>query len=199
MRVLILPAVLLLLSPAFARAEPPAQAQSERGVWPSLKRTWTATADGVQSAAKATTSALQSASDSVVNVFLPSERKAVKKLPLEVQAVCSPSPLILKGTKNLSVLIKVHNSSKRTQLLEFPSSQRADAVLRDASGKIVARASSNVSPKEVPSLVTVNPGERLEYALSLPTEGMQEGKKYTLECALVGQEGLTASLQITAK
>lgn len=199
MRVLILPTVLLLLSLAFVRAETPAKEPSERGVWPSLKRTWTATVDGAQTAAKATTSAVQSASHSVVGVFLPGEPKAGKKLPLELQVVCSPSPLFLKGTKNLSVLIKVHNSSKRSQLLEFPSAQRADAVLRDASGKIVGRAFTNVSLKADSSLVTVNPGERLEYSLSLPTDGMQEGKRYTLECALVGQEGLTARLQITAK
>lgn len=93
--------------------------------------------------------------------------------------------------------MKVFNSGKKTQLLEFSSSQRADAVLRDAAGKIVARATpaTNIHTDE-PALVTVNSGERLEYSLSLPTEGMIAGKVYKLEGALVGQSGLTAAIEI---
>jgi Intracellular proteinase inhibitor len=199
MRPVFLPAIFFLLLPAFVRAENSVPVKSDRGVWPALKRTWSATVEGAESAAKVTSSAVQSASYKVAGVFLPGESKAKKKPALEIQVVCSPSPVSVRQTKVLSVVVKAFNSGKRAQLLEFPSSQRADAVLRDPSGAIVGRASATASVKADTSLVTVNPGERLEYTLSLPTTGMLEGKTYTLECALVGQAGLTARVLISAK
>lgn len=199
MRPLFLPAIFLLLMPVFVRAETPAPVKPDRGVWPSLKRTWSATVEGAESAAKATSSAVQSASHKVAGVFLPGEPKAKQKPALEIQVVCRPSPVFVRETKVLSVVVKAFNAGKRAQLLEFPSSQRADAVLRDASGAIIGRASAGASIKADASLVTVNPGERLEYSLSLPTAGMLAGKTYTLECALVGQTGLIARVAIAAK
>ena len=169
-------------------------------MWPSLKRTWHATVDGAEAAAKATGAAVQSVSHSVVDVFSPSAATSAPKSSLKVTLACTPSPLELKQTRNLTVLVKVFNGSKKTQLLEFSSSQRVDAVLRDASGKIVSRATLATHLRtDEPALVTVNPGERLEYSLSLPTEGMIPGKGYRLEAALVGQSGLTAAMEITPK
>lgn len=178
-------------------AETGTQPEPARGVWPSLKRTWHATVGGAESAAKATSSAVQSVSHSVVGVFLPSTAKDAPKLPLQISVACAPTPLVLKQTQKITVLVKVFNNGKKTQLLEFSSSQRADAVLRDATGQIVSRASTDSSVHADPGLVTVNPGERLEYPLFLPTNGMVVGKIYNLECALVGQAGLTAKMQIT--
>jgi hypothetical protein len=199
MRQLLSKAVLIFLFPVLAYGKADAQAQTDRGIWPSLKRTWHSTVSGAESAVKATGSAVQSASHSVVGIFSPSEPKPAKKLPLELSVVCSPSPLFLKQAPRLTVLVKVFNSGKRTQLLEFSSSQRADAVLRNSSGQIVGRASADSSVYADAGLVTVNPGERLEYALSLPTSGMAAGKVYTLECALVGQQGLVSKIQITPR
>ena len=199
MRPLFLPAIFFLLMPAVVRAENPAPVKSDRGAWSSLKRTWSATVEGAESAAKTTSSAFQSAAHSITGFFLPREPKVKQKSTLQIQVVCSPSPVFVRETKALSVVVKAVNAGKRAQLLEFPSSQRADAVLRDASGAIVGRASVGASVRADASLVTVNPGERLEYSLSLPTTGMLSGKTYTLECALVGQSGLSARVPIAAK
>jgi hypothetical protein len=183
--------------PLLVHAENTPPPDSARGVWPSLKRTWHATVDGAESAAKATGSAVHSVSHSVLDVFSPSASKPAPKSPLKVALTCSPSPLVLKQTRNLTVLVKVFNGGKKAQALEFSSSQRVDAVIRDDSGKIVSRSTlaTHIHTDE-PALVTVNPGERLEYSLSLPTEGMIAGKVYRLEGALVGQSGLTASMAI---
>lgn len=199
MRQFLFVAFLFLSSPVLMHAEVDSHPQTDRGVLPSLKRTWHATVSGAESAVKVTGSAVQSASHSVVGIFSASEPKAAKRLPLAVTVECSPSPLVLQQAQRITVLVKVFNSGKRTQLLEFSSAQRADAVLRDASGKIVSRASADSSVRADAGLVTVNPGERLEYLLGLPTSGLVAGKTYTLECALVGQNGLVAKAQITPR
>jgi len=178
-------------------AENASPSESSRGVWSSLKRTWHGAVDGAESAVKSAGSAVQSASKSVTGVFAPGDAKAVPKMPFEITVACEPSPVVLKKHQKITVLVRVHNGGKRTQLLEFQTSQRADAVLRGADGQIVARAASALPLQNDPGLVTVNPGERLEYALSLPTNAMVAGRKYTLECALVGQSGLSARLSIT--
>ena len=190
--------------PLLLHAENTPPADSARGVWPSLKRTWHATVDGAESAAKAAGSAVQSVSHSVVDVFSPSASKSAPKSapksPLKVTLACTPSTLVLKQVRNLTVFVKIFNGGKKTQLLEFASSQRDDVVLRDASGKIVSRATlvAHIRADEQ-ALVTVNPGERLEYSLSLPTDGMIAGKVYRLEGALVGQSGLTGAMEITPR
>jgi hypothetical protein len=188
--------ILLLGHPFILRAEADPQPEPKRGVWPALKRTWHATLNGAESAVNATGSAVQSASQSVVGVFSPNHSKSAPKSPLEISVACTPFPIVLSKVQKVRVLLKVFNSGKRTQLLEFASSQRADAVLRDASGQIVARAVPEFPIRTESSLVTVNPGERLEYAVLLPTTGLVPGKNYTLECALLGQAGLVARLQV---
>ena len=180
--------------------ETPPQAQPERGVWPSLKRTWHATVDGAESAVNATGSAVKSASKSVVGIFSAgSDTKTVKKLPLELSVTYRPSPLVLGQTQQLAVSVRVFNTGKRTQMLEFPSTLRADAVIRDASGQIVSRASEESGVRSEASIVTINPGERLKYPLNLPTHAMSAGKVYSLECALVGQAGISTRVSITPR
>lgn len=200
MRFPIASAALFLLLSLSAWGETPAPAKTERGVWSSVKRTWHATVDGAESAVKATGSALKSASNSVVGVFSPSEQaKEAKKLPLELSVTYRPSPLILAQTQHLAVTVRVVNTGKRTQMLEFPSTLRADAVIRDAAGQIVSRASEESRVRAEASIVTINPGERLEYPLSLSTHGMSAGKVYSLECALVGQAGVNARAIISPR
>ena len=191
--------LVLLGFSTLVHAESVTQPDPARGVWPSLKRTWHATVDGAESAAKTTSSAVQSVSHSVAGLFLPGTTKTAPKSRLQITVACAPAPLVLKQTQKLTVLVKVFNNGKKTEVLEFSSSQRADAVLRDAAGQIVSRASSDSLGHADPVLVTVNPGERLEYSLFLPTNGMVVGKVYNLECALVGQAGLTAITQITPR
>jgi hypothetical protein len=136
----------------------------------------------------------------VVGVFSPSsEVKDAKKLPLELSLTYHPSPLVLGQTQQLAVSVRVVNTGKRTQMLEFPSTLRADAVIRDASGQIVSRASGESVVRSEASIVTINPKERLEYSLNLPTRGLNAGKVYSLECALVGQTGINTRVSITPR
>ncbi len=210
-------AVLLLVSLSPLHAEDAGAPNTQRGFWPALQRTWRATVNGADSAVKftgnalkstgeaandalkATGSAVKSTSNAVVGVFNPSSPKAPKKLPIQLDVICSPSPVALSQTSTLQVVAKVFNSGKRTQLLEFASSQRVDAVLRDGAGKIVSRASEGMVINPEASLVTINPGERLEYTLHMATRGMVAGQTYVLEVAVLGQAGLVTRLPVAAR
>jgi hypothetical protein len=128
----------------------------------------------------------------VVGVFDSSKetQKGKIKSRVKVEVECTPSPVVLKQTPSLRVRVLVSNPAKRAELLEFASSVRADAVVRDSQGQIVARAEAEEAVRQEPGMVTLNPGEKLEYVLTLPTRGLGAGKSYSLEAALVGQEGL---------
>lgn len=201
--------VFVFLPWSLAQSAEVAGTEPERGFWPSLKRTWGATVDGVEfvtgktvGAAKATGSAVKSATGTVVNALDPFSKKDVKaapKLPLRLEVDCSPLPVILKQTSSLKVVVTVVSEAKRAQLLEFTSAERASAVLRDGSGKIVCGAASAGSESRQHGVVTINPGERLEYVLQLPTAGLVAGRTYTLEASLVGQTGLVARSQISVQ
>jgi hypothetical protein len=170
-------------------AQEAAPAKPSGGVWSSVKSGWHAVADP-------TTSALKSTTQAITGIFTQS---AKPKVPLLLDVVCTPNPVVPSKSQNLQVIVKLHNNGKKTQLLEFQTTQRADAVLRDATGKICARASGEKEFAADSAMVTINPGERLEYTLSLPTQGLVGGKSYTLEVGLTGQSGLSGSLPITVK
>jgi hypothetical protein len=121
------------------------------------------------------------------------------KVPLLLDVAYSPNPVTPSKTTHLQVFVKVYNNSKKTQLLEFTTTQRADAVLRDSTGKIVARASEGNTFAPEPTMTTINPGERLEYALSLSTQTLTAGKTYNLEVGLAGQSGLSGSLPVIVR
>ncbi len=134
----------------------------------------------------------KTASGAVGKVFDFSGPKKSKGLRLDV--ACSSNPVRLSQGGSLSVKLQLFNTGKKTQLLEFENAHRADVVLRDASGKIASRGSSSSGGES--GLVTVNPGERIEFLLQLPTKQLEAGKVYTLEAAISGQAGLLARLPL---
>ncbi len=170
-------------------AEEAASGKSSGGTWSTIKGAW-------NTVAAPTASALKSTTQAITGIFSQSEKK---KAPLLLDVVCTPNPVSPSKNQRLEVLVKLHNNSKNTQMLEFATTQRASAVLRDSAGKIVARASDGVQFTDDTAIVTVSPGERLEYALSLPTQALAPGKSYNLEVAITGQSGLLGTLPLTVK
>jgi len=171
------------------RAEEAPATKPSSGVWSSVKSGWHAVADP-------TTSALKSTTRAITGIFTQHSKP---KVPLLLDVVCTPNPVTPSKSQSLQVTVKLHNNGKQTQLLEFHTTQRADAIVRDAAGKISARASGEKEFATEGAMVTINPGERLEYTLSLPTQGLVSGKSYTLEVGLTGQSGLSGTLPITVK
>jgi hypothetical protein len=171
-----------------ATAEESSAENVERGPLAVLKRTWTSTVNGVEVAGKALT-------HSVVGVF---KGKPTSKAPkLDVKLTMEPQPISLVRDRQVKAVLRLFNNGKQAQVLQFNTTQRADAVIHDVSGKIVARASEDRQFANEPALVTVNPGERLEFELNLATRQLAPGKTYTLEAAVVNQEGLRSKVPLT--
>lgn len=142
-------------------------------------------AEGAQSAAKSATGAVGS-----VFKFSP------KKTPLDVSVRCEPNPVSVSRTKVLEVRVEVVNKGRKVQVLEFPSTQRADAVVRHANGKIVARVHREEAYEPEPGLLSVNSGERVEFVFRVPCGELAPAAAYTLEGAIVGQNGLAAKVPL---
>lgn len=155
-----------------------------------MKRTWHGTVSTVESAG-------ETVSSSVLGLFQSNSKP--KSAVLEVKLLVEPNPVDLKKCRAIEVTLQVHNTHKRTQVLEFASGQRADAVLRDAAGKVVARASEDAQFSSEPTATTINPGERLEYKLTLPTRALSAGQTYTLEAVVVSQSNMLAKLPVVVK
>ncbi|MEI6872999.1 MAG: BsuPI-related putative proteinase inhibitor [Verrucomicrobiota bacterium] len=170
-------------------AEEAASGKASGGAWSAIKGAWSTVATPTASALKSTTQA-------ITGIFSQSEKK---KAPLLLDVVCTPNPVSPSKNQRLEVLVKLHNNSKNTQMLEFATTQRASAVLRDGAGKIVARSSDGLQFTDDTAIVTVSPGERLEYTLSLSTQALATGKTYSLDVAITGQKGLSGTLPITVK
>ena len=79
------------------------------------------------------------------------------------------------------------NDSEKGSTLYFPTSQRMDAVIRDAEGKTIYTWSDDFEFATEPGYSYVNAGERLNYQLKIPFQALR-GK------VPQGQATITASL-----
>jgi hypothetical protein len=188
MRFFRLPLVLLFAF-SFSLSASPAhgseEGKSSGGVWHSMLSGLKTVGEGASAVAK-------TASGAVGKVF---DFSGPKRTGLRLDLLCSANPVHLgKGTP-VVVKLLLFNTGKKTRLLEFASGQRAEVVLRDASGRIAGRSSSSAG--EEAGLVTLNSGERIEFLLQLPTKELAAGKTYSLEAAITGQAGLVAKLPLS--
>jgi hypothetical protein len=172
------------LSLGAATDAPPAPEKSSRGIWGSV-------VGGLKSAADGTVSVAKTASNAVGRVF---DFSKPKRSGFKLEIIYGSNPIRLESSGTLPVKLQLFNTGKKTQLLEFFSAQRAEAVLRDPTGKIVSRAS--VSADSVAGLVPLNAGERMEFFLRLPTKELTTGKSYLLEAAITGHAGLVARVPV---
>jgi hypothetical protein len=100
---------------------------------------------------------------------------------LALTMLLEPSPLDLSDTRQLKVTLQLKNISKRFIQLEFPTTQRIEILIRDEHGKMVTQWSEDQSFSNVPTTISINPGEHLEYSASISTRDMTAGRAYTVE------------------
>lgn len=177
--------LVLLLASSVSLTASPVEGKSSGGVWHSVLSGLRTVCHGAGTAAK-------TASTAVGKVF---DFSVPKRSGLKLELVSLADPFRLAGGTPVAVKLQLFNKGKKTQLLEFASGQRAEVVLRDASNKIVGRSSSSTG--EDAGLVTLNPGERIEFLLQLPTKELAAGKTYSLEAAITGQAGLVVKLPLS--
>lgn len=101
---------------------------------------------------------------------LESYRTSLQVSPgeLSLQQIRNPKP-----NEQLSIKFVVTNGSDRGAFLFFPTSQRFEAVLRDASGKVVYTWSEDYEFAPEVGYSFLNPSERLNYQLSIPLQALR--------------------------
>jgi hypothetical protein len=100
---------------------------------------------------------------------------------VEMKLDINPPVIKLSENREIQVSLSLFNYSKTYLDLNFPTSQRIEVLVRDASGKVVNTWSEDQSFTNDPAAVTVNPGERIEYTVSVATREMSPGQPYTIE------------------
>lgn len=100
---------------------------------------------------------------------------------LELSILLEPLPLKLPETRQLKVTLQLTNKSKKFVQMEFPTSQRIEVLVKNKEGKLVEQWSEDQAFASEPTLVVVNPNERLEYSASVATRDMVPGESYTIE------------------
>jgi hypothetical protein len=100
----------------------------------------------------------------------------------------------LLGNREVEVVYSVTNRGRAAERLQFPTDQRIELSLRSPDGATLFLWSEDRLFADTPSVVLINPGERLEYRATVPTRDMVAGHQYTAEAGLVGHEGTAASL-----
>lgn len=162
--------------------------------WSSVKGGLHAVSSGADALTHGAVEVFDSAAGKVGKVF---KLGGPKKPAFKVEILGMPNPLSVSKSKSLNLRIQLTNTGKKLELLEFASTQRVDAVIKDAAGKIVARAGDAMEVQPEAGFVTANPGERLEFGLTLPLQELQPGKRYHLDAAVIGQSGLNISMPLT--
>ncbi|MEY5024684.1 MAG: Intracellular proteinase inhibitor [Verrucomicrobiota bacterium] len=190
MRCVLLGSLVLVLSwslAPLAEAQAPVSAplgQSSpepRGPIAALKRGWSEVTEGARWAGKTVARPVE---------WIFKRKAQAPKSLLEIQMRIEPPNPSLARDRQIRAVLTLQNPSKHAQVLHFSTTQRADAVIRDASGKVVSRASEDRSFEKSEALVTVNPGERLELELALATRDLTVGRVYTLDAAVSEQDSL---------
>ena len=116
---------------------------------------------------------------------------------IELKLDIAPTPIDLSKDREIQVTVSVFNRSKKGFVhLDFPTSQRIEILVRDASGKVVNTWSEDQSFTDDPASVTINPGERLQYNASVATREMTAGAPYTIEASFPSDAELKIQQQV---
>jgi hypothetical protein len=109
----------------------------------------------------------------------------------------TPLPVKLSEARTFKVTLQLSNKGRKLVQLDFPTTQRIEVLVTDASGKRVEQWSEDQAFDNEPTLVTINAGERLEYVANVATRDLKAGEKYTVEAFFPNFDQLRATKTIT--
>ncbi|MDB6153278.1 MAG: hypothetical protein JWL90_1731 [Chthoniobacteraceae bacterium] len=121
---------------------------------------------------------------------------AVNWKDLALTTTFDPVLVKLSETRQIKVTLRLANKGKRLQQLSFPTTQRIEVLVRNNAGKLVEQWSEDQSFSDEPTLVAINPGERLEYSVSISTRDMTAGQNYSVEAFFPNYDHLKATKTI---
>jgi hypothetical protein len=117
---------------------------------------------------------------------------------LEIGLKVDPAQVAVGETKQLKATVTLINRGKKIAQLDFPTSQRIEVLVKNGEGKMIVQWSEDQAFDNEPSLVTVNPNERLEYSVNLSTRDMVAGQSYTVDAYFPNFDQLRASVNVPA-
>jgi hypothetical protein len=120
----------------------------------------------------------------------------------------SPNPFSLKALKaiapnpSLKITFSVHNHSKKTYTLSFPTAQRWDFRILDATGKPVYVYSDNCEFEQKVGSSMVNDDDKLVYMETVDFDDMNEPLTpgiYTVQTVMANYPEMHAQAQLTVQ
>lgn len=142
-------------------------------------------------------SLLQEIKKGFLSLFHFFKTPAAKKGPPPLQLILEPSHFSVEDTPELTVTFKITNNKNTTLLLDFPTNQRLDIVVKKKNGDVITRWSADRDFEPFPGLVTINVKESVVFTEKISTAGMQHGETYIIDATLVGQKGYNLSQEVT--
>lgn len=118
---------------------------------------------------------------------------------LNVGMQIEPNPVKLGENKQVKVTLTLANRSGKLAQLEFPTSQRIEVLINSKTGKRLLQWSEDQAFSNEPTLVTINPGERLEYSVNISTRDLTAGESYSVEGFFPNFDQLRKSETLTAE
>ncbi|HWL54201.1 MAG TPA: BsuPI-related putative proteinase inhibitor [Chthoniobacteraceae bacterium] len=92
----------------------------------------------------------------------------------------TPDVVKLSETRQLTVKLRLDNTSSRFIQLAFPTSQRIEILIRTLDGKVLTQWSEDRSFTPDIGYVGINPGEYVEYETTISTRDLEAGKSYSV-------------------
>jgi hypothetical protein len=100
---------------------------------------------------------------------------------LDLQVQLSPQPLKLSETRQMEVKVTLTNRGKHAVELNFPTDQRVEIYLRNATENILTKWSDNHAVTEKTETILINPDEHVEYVQTIATRELSPDKVFIVE------------------
>ena len=123
--------------------------------------------------------------------------KDVNLKGLEMSVTVEPAAPKLSDTRAIKVTVALANKGRKLVQLDFPTTQRIEVLVKNKAGKRVVQWSEDQAFTNDPTLVAINPRERLEYSANIPTRDLVAGETYTVEAFFPNFDQLRKTQTIT--
>jgi hypothetical protein len=117
---------------------------------------------------------------------------------LEIGLQADPAQVKVSEAKQMKVTVTLANHGGKIAQLEFPTSQRIEVLVKSKEGKTIEQWSEDQAFSNEPTMVTINPEERLEYSVNVATRDMVAGQSYTVEAFFPNFEQLKKTITVAA-
>ena len=133
---------------------------------------------------------------------------AVDAKSFDTKVEVSPNPLSLKALKavapnpSIKIVFSVHNHAKKTYTLSFPTAQRWDFRIVDATGKAIYIYSDNCEFEQAVGTSMVNNDDKLVYTETVDFDDLSEPLApgtYTVQTVMANYPDMRAQTQMTVQ